>query len=104
MTMIEMTIISSSSVKPRALLEREERKEWGMGRGSAARPALSPKLFTFPLIFRLNALPVTVFLPVERRLCRFRAHVEDVFARATGGGVRRLVRRAQTPIGLPRHG
>src|SRR5437016_3787043 len=101
MTRIEMTIISSRRVKPRASREEAEgRRQMAVRvrRGDTrASPAASCRL---PSAF--CPLPVTIFLPVERLAPGLRAHVEDV-GRAGGAAlVRRVVVREGAPVALAR--
>src|SRR5215203_2462320 len=79
MMMMEMTIISSSSVNPRAIHERRSE----------------------PRFKCASTLPITVLLSVQCLFFRLGTHVEDVLAapRSRVGGV---VRRSQLPIGFPR--
>src|SRR5215207_7521859 len=100
MMMIEMTIISSSRVKPRA---RVRRRKGEAGRRARSAVTFSPlNLFTRSPF--LIVLPVAVLLPpVERLLLRARAHVEDVLLAAAGVLRLRLPARTEYPVLLARH-
>src|ERR1700752_2185347 len=94
MMMIEITIISSSRVKPCWRAAGAE------GQGQRAKRGASP----FPLCpFPLAVLPVTIFLSVQRRTVRFRPHIEDGFAAALARRVGGVIRRPNAPVGLPGH-
>src|SRR5262245_39983481 len=91
--MIEITIISSSSVKPGA-----KRKE------QSAKRDFSPFSRPFALSSLLSAaLPVTVLLSIQRRGLGFRMHVEDVFT-TPRGGIDGVITGTKYPVCLPGHG
>src|SRR5688572_647296 len=100
MTRIEMTIISSSSVKP-LWRARGKRGRGETGKREGATSSLSP--FTL-LPFSPAPLPVTVLLPVERLGVGLRAHVENIFGGRLTAIVRVGVARAQAPLALARDG
>src|ERR1051326_8919147 len=114
MTMIEMTIISSSSVKPFDCGLRiadcgspfVETCISSSGSCVARRRLKRRAPVIESAIRNPNSaiyLPVTVLLPVERRAVGLRAHVEDVGGACRAALVRRVVVREHAPVGLARY-
>src|SRR5215207_9048516 len=93
MTRIEMTIISSNRVKPRA-----ERRGSANGERVRGRSPERTPLPLSPLPLARTSLPVTVLLPVERLAVGLRAHVEDVVGAGGAAAVGVVVVREQTPV------
>src|SRR5262245_23785765 len=91
MMIIEMTIISSSRVKP---------AECRLPAG--ASEYRSSALFLLSA-FCLLSLPVTVLISIQRLSLRFRVHIEDVLA-ARGGCISGVITRAKDPVFLSSHG
>src|SRR5438045_3655073 len=111
MTRIEMTIISSRSVKPPdcglRIADcglREACLSSFDSRAARRRREESAPLFKSAIRNPQSAirLPVTVLLPVERFAPGLRAHVEDVGGACGAALVRRVVARKNAPLGLAR--
>src|SRR5947209_10190036 len=103
MSIIEMTIISSSSVKPRSLREKLKGKRQKAKEGGRTLPLTPLRFCLLPFAFCLLPLPVTVLLPVERFTVGLRAHVEEVGGACGAALVRRVVARKHAPLGLARY-
>src|SRR5947207_9013868 len=100
MMMIVITIINSSSVNP-ARLRAQGKKVMGK---RESRGNLGGRIsFPFSRFPFSPLLPVTIFLTIQRRLFRLRAHIKNILA-APGAAVCRVVARAKVPVGLAGHG